>query len=98
MSIEVRRPVAGTLTVRTAAHIRAVMAYYGTTQREVARKIGVNDQWMSVRMRGTQPIDLNDLEKIADALGVDPVDLMPRGVTAAYPPHGVGGPGAGPSR
>lgn len=84
-----QRPVSGSLSVRTAAQIRAVMAYYGTTPTEVARRIGKSAQWMSVRMRGQQPIDLNDLDLIAGALGVGPDELLPRGeVTRGYPAMG----------
>jgi len=89
MSVNMQRPVTGSLSVRTAAQIRAVMAYYGTTPTEVARRIGKSAQWMSVRMRGQQPIDLDDLDLIAGALGVAPDELLPRAgeVTRGYP-HG----------
>lgn len=54
--------------------------------RELARKLHVSPSWISYRLTGTQPIDLNDLAKIADALEVEPADLLPRPVTRQFPP------------
>ena len=45
---------------------------------KLAKQLGVSDMWVSYRLRGVQPIDLNDLERIADALGVPVIDLFPR--------------------
>lgn len=47
-------------------------------QSELARALGKSEQWVSVRLRGVQPIDLNDLQQIADVLGVAAADLLPR--------------------
>jgi transcriptional regulator with XRE-family HTH domain len=46
-------------------------------QTELARRMGVNDQWLSVRLKGRTPIDLNDLFRIAKALGVGVHQLLP---------------------
>jgi len=73
MSIDV---TPSTLSERVAEEIRVLMARRRIRQSELARKIGTNDQWLSVRLRGVQPIDLNDLEVIAAALGVTPADLL----------------------
>ncbi len=52
--------------------------------RELARKLGVSPSWVSYRLTGAQPIDLDDLQLIAEALGAEPAALIPRsGVT--YP-------------
>lgn len=93
MSIDVTpgvRQPAPTLTVRVAAQIRAVMAYKQIRQSQLARRIGKGEQWLSVRLRGVQPIDLNDLEMIAAVLEVEPDDLVRPGAAIAtlrYPPN-----------
>jgi len=38
--------------------------------------------WVSRKARGRQPIDLNDLQRIAGALGVPVVDLLPADASA----------------
>lgn len=70
-------------------------------QSELARTLDTNQQWVSVRLRGRQPIDLNDLERIAAALGVEVADLMPgpevktrKGRTSAYGDRPNGRPDA----
>ncbi|WP_203911137.1 helix-turn-helix domain-containing protein [Rhizocola hellebori] len=47
-------------------------------QSELAARLGVNEMWLSRRLRGAQPIDLNDLQRIAETLGVEVTDLLPR--------------------
>ena len=69
---------AKSLTQRVAEEIRVVLARRQMRQSQLARQMGVTEQWLSVRLRGVQPIDLNDLERIADALGVHPFELWPR--------------------
>ncbi len=78
MSIDVTAQGTGSLTQRVAAQIRAVMAYNQIRQSHLARTMGVTEQWLSVRLRGVQPIDLNDLERIAKALGVEVSSLIPK--------------------
>lgn len=46
-------------------------------QTELAARLGVNEMWLSRRLRGAQPIDLNDLARIAEVLGVTAADLLP---------------------
>lgn len=48
----------------------------------LARELNVSPAWVSYRLTGTQPIDLNDLERIASVLGVDVTDLLPARETA----------------
>lgn len=70
---------ATTLTERVAEEIRALMGRRRTTGAALARKLGRSEAWISYRLSGKQTIDLHDLEAIAGALGVAPVDLLPRG-------------------
>ncbi|PZM88676.1 MAG: hypothetical protein DIU79_16495 [Actinobacteria bacterium] len=74
---------------RVAEEIRALLARRRMSGRELARQLGVSPSWVSYRLTGTQPIDLNDLDAIAQVLGVGIVDLLPRDrrqqVTGWYP-------------
>jgi transcriptional regulator with XRE-family HTH domain len=74
---------AKTLTQLVATEIRLQMVRVDMRQSQLAREIGKTEQWLSVRLRGRQPIDLNDLNLIARALGVGPQDLLPPPAVAA---------------
>jgi transcriptional regulator with XRE-family HTH domain len=65
-----------TLTDRVAEEILSVLGRRRMSQAALARKLGVSPMWVSDRLRGVQPIDLVDLERIAGVLGVQPVDLV----------------------
>lgn len=67
---------AKTLTQVVAMEIRVAMTRADVRQSELARRIGKTEQWLSVRLRGKQPIDLNDLALIAGGLGVSPIALL----------------------
>lgn len=66
-----------TLTSLVAAEIRAWMGRLDVRQSELARRMGETDQWMSMRLKGRTPIDLNELQRIAQALGLSVLDLLP---------------------
>lgn len=53
------------------------------SQAQLARMIKKNPMWVSDRLRGSQPIDLNDLALIAGALDVNALDLLPNRDVAA---------------
>jgi transcriptional regulator with XRE-family HTH domain len=59
------------------------------TGARMARELGVSPAWVSYRLTGQQPIDLNDLAAIAEVLHVDVTDLLParsrRADTDYYP-------------
>lgn len=67
-----------TFSAHVAAEIKAWMGRLDVRQTELARRLGQNDTWLSTRLRGSTPIDLNELQRIADALEVKIVDLLPR--------------------
>ncbi len=69
---------AKTLTQLVATEIRVQMARADVRQSQLAREIGKTEQWLSVRLRGRQPIDLNDLALIAGGLRVGVHDLLPQ--------------------
>jgi transcriptional regulator with XRE-family HTH domain len=66
-----------TLTTLVAAEIRAWMGRLDVRQSELARRMGENDQWLSIRLKGRTPINLNELQRIADALDVPLIQLLP---------------------
>jgi transcriptional regulator with XRE-family HTH domain len=68
---------AKTLTQLVGTQIRIAMVKQDMRQSQLARAIGKTEQWLSVRLRGRQPIDLNDLALIASGLEVPVADLMP---------------------
>lgn len=82
---------AKTLTQLVATEIKLEMVRQDDVkQSQLARKIGKTEQWLSVRLRGRQPIDVNDLALIAHGLGVPVHRLLPDPETASTAK--VGGP------
>lgn len=61
---------------RVAEEIRALLARRRMSGRELARKLDVSPSWVSYRLTGTQPIDINDLVSIAKVLGVKASDII----------------------
>ncbi len=104
MDIGLTQDVSTSLNAMVAEEIRALLARRRVKQSQLARHLGVSEQWVSVRLRGVQPIDLNDLARIAEFLGVYPADLLPRSsegrlITTAAPRGGTGpGTTARPTR
>jgi transcriptional regulator with XRE-family HTH domain len=74
---------AKTLTQLVALEVRLEMVRQDMKQSDLARTIGKNEQWLSVRLRGKQPIDVNDLGLIARGLGVPYTSLLPSAEAAA---------------
>jgi len=72
------------LSDRVAEEVRVALVRRRMSGRELARKLDVSPSWVSYRLTGSQPIDLNDLQRIAEALGLQPVDLLPAGDTRRY--------------
>jgi transcriptional regulator with XRE-family HTH domain len=66
-----------TLSALVAAEVRAWMGRLGVRQSELARRMGESDQWLSMRLRGRTPLDINEMQRIAQALGVSVHDLLP---------------------
>lgn len=72
-----------TLSELVAEEIRALMGRQRMTQAQLARGIGKTEMWVSLRLRGRQPIDMNDLLLIARALDVGVHELLPSPEAAA---------------
>jgi transcriptional regulator with XRE-family HTH domain len=66
-----------TLSQMVAEEIRALMARRRMSGRQLAVELGVSPSWVSYRLTGAQPIDVNDLMLISRALGVGVHDLLP---------------------
>lgn len=66
------------LSDRVAEEIRSWMGRRRISGAALARALGVSPAWVSYRLTGTQPIDLNDLQRIAAVLSVEAADLLPR--------------------
>lgn len=58
------------LPSRVATEIRVEMARQRVNQVVLAQKTGLSQSYISRRLVGTATFDLDDLERIADALGV----------------------------
>jgi transcriptional regulator with XRE-family HTH domain len=56
--------------------IRLMLTRRRMSQSDLARKLGVSTTWVSYRLNGKQPIDLNDLAAIARVLAVKPSQLL----------------------
>jgi transcriptional regulator with XRE-family HTH domain len=80
-----------TLSELVAEEIRALMGRRRMTQAQLARGIGKTEMWVSLRLRGKQALDMNDLHLIAGALEVGIHELLPPpavAATAAEPTSG----------
>lgn len=61
---------------RVAGTIRAELARRSMTQTALAAAIGKDKMYVSRRLSGSTPVDIADLELIAQALGLKPADLL----------------------
>jgi len=64
------------LTRHVASRLRGLMAQHRVTQAELAESIGVSQSQLSKMVRGVRPIDLDQLDGMCIALGVDTGDLI----------------------
>lgn len=64
------------LTRHVASRLRGLMAQHRVTQAELADSVGVSQSQLSKMVRGVRPIDLDQLDGMCIALGVDTGDLI----------------------
>lgn len=64
------------LRERAAEEIRVILARRRMSAAELARRAGLKQPYVSRRMTGETAFDLDDLEVIANALGVKVSDLI----------------------
>lgn len=60
-----------------AEEVRALLARRRLNGAKLAESIGRSEMYVSRRLRGETAFDLDDLQRIADVLGVSPTDLLP---------------------
>lgn len=65
------------LQEHVAQEIRAEMGRKRATGAELARRLGVSEAYISRRLADDGAITLQDLERLADALGVRPARFFP---------------------
>lgn len=65
-------------TQRLAAQIRSARLAAGLTQRTLAERLGKSSSWVAATEKGQRKIFINELSQIADALGVDLLELLKR--------------------
>ena len=78
------------LALRVAAEVRAESARRRVTGRELSRRTGVPISTLSRWTSGQTPIQLDDLDRIAAALGADVVDLISAAKRERPGPDGAG--------
>lgn len=66
-----------------ASAVRVELARRNMSAAELARRAGVRQSYISRRMTGESPFNIDDLARIADVLGVQMADLLPRTSQAA---------------
>ncbi len=60
-----------------AAELRAVLARYRIPATELAEKLGEEETWVRRRASGQRGISVDDLQRIADALGMQVGQFLP---------------------
>lgn len=75
----------GSLREQTAGELRAQLARRRISASELARRIGWKQPYMARRIDGRVALDLDDLELIAQALGIAVTDLLPEVARRAEP-------------
>lgn len=71
-----------------AANVRAEAARRRWSGRRLATELGVSPSWMSARLAGERHWRLSDVERIAAAWDVDPLQLLARDQGATWAPRG----------
>lgn len=64
------------LTERMADNLRVALMRRSISGRELSRRMGVSHTWVNVRATGQVSPTLDDVSTIADALDVDPGELL----------------------
>jgi hypothetical protein len=73
------RPAIDRLSSRVAAEVRAEMARQRLSGARVAKALGWSPMYLSRRVSGQTPFDVDDLEALASLLGVAVMDFFPPG-------------------
>jgi transcriptional regulator with XRE-family HTH domain len=65
----------GALVKRVAQRVAAIRRAQGVTQEQLAERLGTAPRNIQ-RIEAGQNLTLRTLERVAEALGVDPIDLL----------------------
>jgi transcriptional regulator with XRE-family HTH domain len=68
---------------RVAAAIRTARQAAGLTQRELAARLDKSPSWVAAMENGHRPLLIQDVPRIAEALGLDVLELLSRARRAA---------------
>ena len=71
-----------TATATVAANVRAELARRSVTQTQLAAKLGTTQQYVSRRLTGSVPLDVEDLAAIAGLLNITVAVLIGEAATA----------------
>jgi hypothetical protein len=69
-------PVVPPFREQVAAELRAHLARHRISGRTLAKLLGENQTWVSRRLSGHVPLDTDDLQRIAEVLGLTPMELL----------------------
>lgn len=64
------------LSTAVAGVVRALLSERGWSGRQLARETGINQASVARKLREESPFDFDDIQAVAQALGVDLLDLM----------------------
>ena len=87
---------AGDFSRRVIGNIDYAIGHDPRSAAEIVRQAGMSKNYFYVRMRGEKPFNTNDVDALAEVLGLDPFDLLsprssnvtelrPRGTVGSVP-------------
>jgi len=76
------------------AELRAELARHRITAAEVAQRLDRSEAYVSRRLTGEIPLNLDDLAEIAEMLGIAPAALIARAQVQDEPPAAANGRGS----
>lgn len=71
------RQAGASLNYVVAARLRVHTMRRRIKQQEIADALGEAQPWVSRKLRGQSPITLDELDRLATAVGVSVIDLLP---------------------
>lgn len=76
------------LAQAVAAEVRRLLDERRWTGRELARRTGLAHNTLAVKVRGERPLDVNEVDAIAAALGIPAAQLIARADAVRSHPSG----------
>lgn len=64
---------------RLRRNVKALMDWRRMTQAQLAERLGQSQPWLSKRLTGTTPFQIEDLDLLANAFSLSPQDLFCEG-------------------